>query len=45
MAQDIELVPTEEALLVMVTDDEGTVHTHEMTWEQFERLRTALQRD
>lgn len=38
---EVEFVPTEEAILVAVHQPDGTTVTHEMTWEEFERLRAA----
>lgn len=39
---ELELLETDEGFVAMVTSPDGDIHTYDMTWEEFERLRSAL---
>lgn len=41
----LEFLPTSDGLVAVTESPDGEIHTFDMTWEQFERLRLALGRD
>ena len=39
----VEMVPSEYGVIVVLTTPDGDTYWQTMTWEEFERLRAALE--
>lgn len=44
MPRELELLPTEDGLIAITFDEDGTtiVHERKMTWSEFEALKAEL---